>query len=120
MIPATIARMVRRVFAAYRIVSVVVPSLDTIVRRACSSRLKKGVDAGDVALLQPQFGELGEDEGVEPMPVGVCGGVLTPLSDLRSHTVAASRYVDCGSEQLGALAAALAQLVLQGALCRGP
>jgi hypothetical protein len=41
MTPVTIARMVRRVFAAYRIFSVVEPSSCSTVRRAFSSRVKK-------------------------------------------------------------------------------
>jgi hypothetical protein len=54
------------------------------------------------------------------MPIGVGGGVFTPLGDLPHPHGCGVPEPGLGSEQFGALATALAKFVLQGLLCRGP
>ena len=44
---------------------------------------EEGVDLGDVTLGEPQLAELGEHQTVQPVPIGVEGGVLVPRGDLR-------------------------------------
>src|SRR5438270_526982 len=81
---------------------------------------EEGIDLSDVTLVQAQPAELGEDKTFEPVPIGVDGGVLTPLGDLPHPHGCGVPEPGLRSEQFGALATALAKLVLQGLLCRGP
>jgi len=43
---------------------------------------EEGIDMGDVALVESQLAELAEDQAVEPVPVGIRGGVLPTFGDL--------------------------------------
>lgn len=43
---------------------------------------KEGVDPRDIALMQAQLAELRKHEPIQPVPVGVDGGVLPPLGGL--------------------------------------
>jgi len=112
--------MVRRVFAAYRIFSVVVPSSCLMVRRARSSRLKKASMRATSHSCSRSSASWGEHQTVEPVPVGVGGGVFTPFSDLCCPHGRGVAKGGLGSEQFDAFAAPLAQLVLQSLLCCGP
>ena len=80
---------------------------------------EEGVDPRDIALMQAQLAQLRKHQPIKPVPVGVDGRVLTPLSDLPHPDRRGVREPGIRTKNLAALTPAPAQLVLQRPLRAG-
>jgi hypothetical protein len=118
MTPPTIARIIRRVLAAYWGFSTIEPSACWTTLRALQAR-EEGVEVRDVALDETQLAELREDLVVETACVGVGSRVGSALADLAHPDVGRVSEAGVWSEHLGALAEPGAQLLLDGLLRGG-